>query len=50
MQYDGHNVDPMLRLRELESVTRLELAELVASIRLEPCMGVVGPAAAARLG
>ena len=50
MQYDGHDVDPMLRLRELESVTRLELAELVASIRLEPCVGVVGPAAAALLG
>jgi len=49
MQYDDHDVDPIQRLRALAAVTRDELAELAATIRLEPCVGMVGPATAAQL-
>jgi predicted Zn-dependent peptidase len=49
MEHGDHDVDPALQLRDLENVTRRELAELAASIRLEPCIGAVGPASAAQL-
>lgn len=46
MEYGDHDVDPILLLREIESITQPELAELAASIELQPCVGCVGPASA----
>jgi predicted Zn-dependent peptidase len=48
MEYGDHEVDASLLLREMDSVTRLELADLAGSIELQPCIGAVGPTASAR--
>jgi predicted Zn-dependent peptidase len=45
MEFGDHDVDPMLLLREIESVTRAELTQLAAMIQPQPCIGCVGPAA-----
>jgi predicted Zn-dependent peptidase len=50
MEYGDHGVDPSLHLREIESVTRRELAELADRIELEPCVGCVGPVTEAHFG
>jgi predicted Zn-dependent peptidase len=44
MEYGDHAVDPILLLRQIESVTGSELAELAARIEPGPCVGCVGPA------
>ncbi len=44
MEYGDHAIDPILLLREVESVTRSGLAELAAKIDLSPCIACVGPA------
>jgi predicted Zn-dependent peptidase len=44
VEYADHAIDPILLLREIESVTRSGLAELAARIGLSPCVGCVGPA------
>jgi predicted Zn-dependent peptidase len=49
MEHSDHAVDPTLHLDEIQTVTKRELAELAASIRLEPCIGAVGPVALAQL-
>jgi predicted Zn-dependent peptidase len=44
MEYGDHEVDPILLLRQIESVTRSDLAEFAARIEPRPCVGCVGPA------
>jgi predicted Zn-dependent peptidase len=44
MEYGDHDVDPMLHLAALESVTRADLTELAAHVEPGPCVGCVGPA------
>ena len=43
MEYGDHAVDPILLLRQIESVTRSDIAELAARIDPRPCIGCVGP-------
>lgn len=43
MEYGDHAVDPILLLRQIESVTRSDLGELAARIDPQPCIGCVGP-------
>jgi predicted Zn-dependent peptidase len=42
MEYDDHDVDPVLELRAIESVTREEIAELAARVAPGPCVACVG--------
>ncbi len=46
MEYGDHDVDPMLHLAALESVTRADLAELAGHVEPGPCVGCVGPVTA----
>jgi predicted Zn-dependent peptidase len=43
MDYGDHDIDPMLHLRAIESVTREDLAEVAAHVEPGPCIGCVGP-------
>jgi predicted Zn-dependent peptidase len=43
MEYDDHDVDPILLLRQIESVTQADLAQLAAAVMPRPCIGCVGP-------
>jgi predicted Zn-dependent peptidase len=43
LEYDDHDVDPMLHLSALESVTHKELEQLAGSVKPGPCVGCVGP-------
>jgi predicted Zn-dependent peptidase len=47
MQYGDHEVDPMLHLRALESVTCEDIADLAARVAPGPCVGCVGAVTAA---
>jgi predicted Zn-dependent peptidase len=47
MEYDDHDIDPVLHLHEIESITKSELAGLAAKIEPRACVGCVGPATAA---
>jgi predicted Zn-dependent peptidase len=49
MEYGDHDVDPVRHLRVVESVTRNDLAELATQVEPGPCVGCVGPVAAADL-
>jgi predicted Zn-dependent peptidase len=42
LEYDDHDVDPILELRAIESVTRKEIAELAARVVPGPCVACVG--------
>jgi predicted Zn-dependent peptidase len=42
MEYDDHDVDPVLELRAIESVTREEIAELAERVAPNPCVACVG--------
>jgi predicted Zn-dependent peptidase len=44
IEYADHAIDPILLLREIESVTRAGLAQVAAHVDLSPCIGCVGPA------
>jgi predicted Zn-dependent peptidase len=44
IEYADHAIDPILLLREIESVTTSGLADLAAKIDLSPCVACVGPA------
>jgi len=46
MEYGDHDIDPMLNLRALESVTREDIAELGARVAPGPCVGCVGAVSA----
>jgi predicted Zn-dependent peptidase len=46
MEYGDHDVDPMLHLAAIESVTRADLTELAARVEPGPCVGCVGPVTA----
>jgi predicted Zn-dependent peptidase len=46
MEYGDHDVDPMLHLLAVESVTRADLTELAARVEPGPCVGCVGPVTA----
>jgi predicted Zn-dependent peptidase len=45
MDFGDHDVDPMLHLLAVESVTRKDLADVAAQIAPGPCVGCVGPVA-----
>jgi hypothetical protein len=47
MEYGDYDIDPVLHLQEIESITQPELAGLAAKIELQPCVGCVGPVTAA---
>jgi len=47
MQHGDHDLDPALYIREIDSVTRGELAQLAANVHPQPCIGCVGPASTA---
>lgn len=47
MEYGDHEVDPLLHLHEIQSITGSELADLAARIEPRPCVGCVGPVTAA---
>jgi predicted Zn-dependent peptidase len=47
MEYGDHNVDPMLHMRALESVSREDIAELAGRVSPCPCVGCVGAVSAA---
>ncbi len=47
MQHGDHDLEPAVYLREIDSITRGELAELAAMIEPRPCVACVGPAATA---
>ncbi len=42
MEYDDHDVDPILELRAIEAVTREQIAELAARVLPGPCVACVG--------
>lgn len=44
MQHGDHQLEPTVYLREINSVTHRELAELAAKIEPRPCVACVGPA------
>ena len=46
MEFGDHDVDPMLHLAAIESVTRADLTELAAHVEPGPCVGCVGPVTA----
>jgi predicted Zn-dependent peptidase len=46
MEYGDYDVDPVLLLREVDGVTRRDLAALAAGIDLSPCVACVGPGTA----
>ena len=43
MEYGDHDVDPMLHLAAIESVSRADLTALAALVEPGPCVGCVGP-------
>jgi predicted Zn-dependent peptidase len=45
MEYGDHEIDPLLDLRALESVTSRDTAELAARVVPGPCVACVGPLA-----
>jgi predicted Zn-dependent peptidase len=47
LEYGDHDIDPVLHLREIESITGSDLANLASKVELRPCVGCVGPATAA---
>lgn len=49
MEYGDEEVDPLLYLREVESVKRSEVAGLASRIGAQPCIACVGPVAEGQL-
>ncbi len=47
MQHSDHVLDPTMYLREIDSITRRELAEIAEMVEPQPCVACVGPATAA---
>ncbi len=46
MEYGDHDVDPMLHLKAIESVSPRDLTEIAAHVEPGPCVGCVGPVTA----
>ncbi len=42
MEYGDHDIDPLLHMRALESVTPSDIAELASRVSPGPCVGCVG--------